>query len=311
MSDPLSTVANVLAVTKAAFVSAKALWDFIDGLRNAPSLVKALNADIASAQQVLDGLQSSLKGENAYVLAPLFEQFGIEAAVDANKKILVDFRNTIEKYTTHSMTDGFSKRDRLRVTFRKSKLEAFRVCLNASRDTIKYSTTAAVLAVSTSNGRSADELKVMLVQQQDALASQSRKLSTIEKGMQDLAVDDAAGEDPEEDVIPITASQRDLILEVVPILRNVCARALVVMETRINGTFQDIEKMSADVGSRIQAGTAGENLDKGMLKQRIGVVEAKNSSGIFVGKMSNAAFKDFWGQSLSGNPNRGSFSHNW
>ncbi|KAK4197924.1 hypothetical protein QBC40DRAFT_284653 [Triangularia verruculosa] len=296
MAEPIGVIASALTIAEVAASSAKALWGFINGLRKAPAQLQALKEDILSAQSVLEGLRAAIRETSAdtcnqAILATLFQRFGIEAAIKANQRIILDFTATIEKYTVHSTKGGsVSIRDRLKVTFRKSKLEAFKARLNASKNTISYALIGATLA---SSVLAAEDVKNNLLAHQEVLEEHSRQLNDILEYTNDLDVEQT--EDPEEDNIPITAIERDLTLEVLPILQHTTTQMQQAIDSQISGTFQDIETLVADTNSRALAGTIGQNIDPTILRQRVGRAEAKNSSRVFIGKMSEGVSKDFWG----------------
>lgn len=147
MADPVSAIASVLTVAETAAAGARCLWAFLNDLRTAPKQLQALKEDVLSAQHVLDGFRPLFEGETEYPspMTLILHRFGLVDAINVNKRIILDFTATIEKYTTHSKTGDLSKRDRLKVTFRKSKLEAFKARLNASKNTISYAVTGAIL----------------------------------------------------------------------------------------------------------------------------------------------------------------------
>lgn len=147
MVEPLGMTASILAVVGATYSSAKALYALIDELANAPQIVADMKTDLSSVQIALNSLEVTIKEGDSTALAPVFERVGIRPALKACSAICADFTATINKYTTHSAASGLRKRDRLTITFRKTKLEAFRARLNGSKDTIVLAVTSAVLYV--------------------------------------------------------------------------------------------------------------------------------------------------------------------
>lgn len=144
MADPLSITSGILAVVGAAYTSTKGLYDLIDGLQNAPKAIAEMKSDIGAVQGVLKALETNLR-EKPAALTPIFERVRIKETVGACDDITKNFTQTIEKYTAHSKDGSFSKRDRLTVTFRKSKLDGFRTRLNAAKDTVQFAVTSANL----------------------------------------------------------------------------------------------------------------------------------------------------------------------
>lgn len=117
--------------------------------------------------------------------------------------------------------------------------------------------------------------------------------------MKDLAIDEEVENDPDNDVIPITRSERDLTLTILPLLKQVCEQAFSVTDAQINNTYQKFEKTTADDHSRAQAGIAGSDLGSGYVNQEFGKTEAKKFSEVFVGRMGNQASKEFWNRPLA------------
>ncbi|KAF5700798.1 hypothetical protein FGLOB1_10590 [Fusarium globosum] len=298
MADPLSITASILAVVGAAYTSAQGLYDLIDGLQSAPKTIADMKTDIAGVQRVLQSLQTSLK-EKPAALAPIFERVGIKEAVAVCEDITKDFTRTMEKYTTHSKHGSFSNRDRLTVTFRKSKLEGFRTRLNVAKDTVEFAVTSAILATSSSTYGSIEDLKKALENQVEALKVQSQRLVTIEKDVNDLELDEEAEVDETNDIIPITTHERDLTLTILPILKKACAEALSVTEAQSNNTYQKFGDVTAEDSSKVGAGVAGSNFGTGNVQQEFGNTKAKNSSQAYVGRMDSQAFKDFWNSPTS------------
>ncbi|KAF2034115.1 hypothetical protein EK21DRAFT_85565 [Setomelanomma holmii] len=237
--------------------------------------------------------------ERPAALAPIFDRVGIKEAVGACNDITEEFTRTIEKYTTHSKTESFSKRDRLTVTFRKSKLESFRTRLNAARDTVQFAVTSATLTTSSSIYSSAEDLKTALVKQEEALNLQSQHLLDIERDIKDLEIDEDAEADETNNIISITTRDRDLTLAVLPVLQKACAEALAVTEAQASNTHQRFGSVTADDFSKVGAGVAGSNFGTGNVQQEFKDTKATKSSQAFVGRMNNQAFNSFWNSPMA------------
>jgi hypothetical protein len=141
MADP----ATIIAVAGLAWSSSKALYDFIEGLANAPTMIKEVKEDLTELEKILKSLEALLKDGNSVVLATIFERVGIKSALEACSAVCNNFKATLSKYTKHSTTDSFSKRDRLTVQFFKSKIVAFKLRLNASKGTVEFAVNSATL----------------------------------------------------------------------------------------------------------------------------------------------------------------------
>ncbi|KAK3983801.1 hypothetical protein QBC44DRAFT_278540 [Cladorrhinum sp. PSN332] len=303
MADPLSITAGILAVVEAACTSAKALYDLINGLKNAPKLIRDMNREILEVQGVLRAVSNNLNLEDPgkqRALASIFQDIGLGDSIDACYKVTQDFLETIKKYTAHSNNRDFDRRDRLTVTFRKSKLSGFQKRLNASKDTVQFAMTAATLLTASSTCATNEDLSPALRANGDALKSQSLQLDKIEKELKDLDIDSDDGtglrSDDDDDIIPITAGERDLTLNaVLPVLKRSCRRALEITEAQGHGTYQRFGGVVADGFSKVGAGMAGSNFGGGRVYQEFKDTTATNGGQAFVGRMDIEAFKIFWG----------------
>jgi hypothetical protein len=145
--DPLSMTASVIAVAGFAWTSSKALYDVVDGLVDAPQAIDNIKNDLVAVQAVLKSLTQVLDDKQSTTLDPVLRQIGIDVALRGCSAVCDDFTATIAKYTTHSTETKFSKRDRLMVTFRKSKITTFTERLHICKETINLALTSATLCV--------------------------------------------------------------------------------------------------------------------------------------------------------------------
>src|SRR4051794_20196958 len=86
-----------------------------------------------------------------------------------------------------------------------------------------------------------------LEKQELALRNHKEELAKVERSLQDLDIADIEEDD---DIIPITAKERDLTLTLIPELQKVCDEALLVT----GGTSQKFGKITAVNNSFAAAG---------------------------------------------------------
>ncbi|CZR54132.1 uncharacterized protein PAC_04015 [Phialocephala subalpina] len=271
----MDAITSLLAITGLVYSSSKAL------------------ADLSALQTDLTSLEATLKEANSTTLAPVLQRVGITDALNACSKICSGFMGTIGKYSKHSTTDGFSKRDRLTVAFRNTKIEAFTTRLNVAKARLNLQKMRR--ATTATNYKGTEGLKDMLEKQEEALKSQSAKPTTIENDMKDLVISPSA-EDPDNDIIPITSEESDLTLSILPVLKQTCKEALAVTtQVRTKQVFGG--KMITDKDARAVEGVVGK--PQGNVDQTFkGDVITKDGSEAVRGQMYAESFKVMWARSL-------------
>jgi hypothetical protein len=68
MMDPLSITASVVGITTAALQSAQFLAKTIENVRDAPSAVTDINADLRAVETVLQNLDNILQGDSSQII---------------------------------------------------------------------------------------------------------------------------------------------------------------------------------------------------------------------------------------------------
>src|SRR5947209_14316427 len=147
MGDPIGLTASFIAIAGLAWTSCQSLYDVINGLIDAPQAIVSINNEITAVQAVINTLREVLKNNQSAALEPVLQRIGIDVALKGCTKVCTDFTETIAQFTTRSTKEKFSKRDRLRVTFRKSKICSFRERLRICKNTINLALTSATLYV--------------------------------------------------------------------------------------------------------------------------------------------------------------------
>jgi hypothetical protein len=147
MADPLSMAASLVAVTSLALTSTQILYNAIDSLVNAPQTIANVKNDLGAVQTVLQSLSKVLEDRQAPAVESVLNQMGLNFALKSCKTVCDDFAATIAKYTSHSTEARFAKRDRLTVSFRKSKIAAFTERLGLCKQTLSLVLNCATLYV--------------------------------------------------------------------------------------------------------------------------------------------------------------------
>lgn len=127
--DCLNPIANVLTAATLAWQSCKATSELIDGLAETPAIINHSRDILSQTQNKTEVLEKTL-GANSNPeftsrLNSILEQVHLEVALKSVQGICDDFDREIKALTTHSVGEKLSKRDRLAVFFRSSKLLGF------------------------------------------------------------------------------------------------------------------------------------------------------------------------------------------
>lgn len=121
--DPLSVTASVIAVATAALQSAKALYDVVDGLVDAPRSVSQSQSLLSQTQTTLGTLTRTLKSNSAAgAVDSVLKEIEVGKALKSTDSLCQEFTTTITKFTSHSTDSRFSTRDRFIVQFNESKI---------------------------------------------------------------------------------------------------------------------------------------------------------------------------------------------
>lgn len=135
--DPLSVTAGVIAVATAALQSAKALYDAVDGLEDAPHSISQTKGLLVLTQNTLGTLSQTLKANPAPgVIDSALKEIQLTKALESTASFCQVFTTAIEKLTSHSTDLRFSKRDRFLVYFNESKVNRLNKDLSRCQRTI-------------------------------------------------------------------------------------------------------------------------------------------------------------------------------
>ena len=121
--DPVSVTASVIAIATAALQSAKALYNMIDGLVDAPQSVSQSKSLLSQTQTTLGTLMSTLEANStSQRVNSVLKEIELSKALESTDSFCQAFAVGMKTFTSHSTDSHFSKRDRLAIYFNESKI---------------------------------------------------------------------------------------------------------------------------------------------------------------------------------------------
>jgi hypothetical protein len=134
--DPLSIAVSVISIVDVALKSCNALQDLVEDLVTAQATVSNIMNEITAVRSVLGCLKDTLNDSEATILGPLLQRTQLELALRGCSTVCDQFAKTLNKYTQSSPDGRLSRRARLIVTFRKSKIKGFLERLSLCKATV-------------------------------------------------------------------------------------------------------------------------------------------------------------------------------
>ena len=145
MADLLSITASVAGITTAALQSAQFLVKTIENIKDAPSTIKELTADLRVVELVLHQLIASVQGESEQVIG----RSQILPAVENCERACKTFQLQVERWTKHSKEDKLFWMIQWKIgLFGQERINTFRGQLNDCKSTLNIALTVASLCVS-------------------------------------------------------------------------------------------------------------------------------------------------------------------
>ncbi|KAF2451281.1 hypothetical protein P171DRAFT_492553 [Karstenula rhodostoma CBS 690.94] len=186
MGDPLSTISGVLAVTTAAIQSTKFLIDTINGIKDAPKVVKEIGDDLQALKSVLEELFAAMKGPKP----PVLRRGGVEGALKHCDQYCTAFGQLLSKWSNETTGDKMSLLTRLKVYFGEDKIEGFREKLRDTKLTLNLALGAATVLTIAQNPDMKD-VKDGLLKTREATIVEGKvkaetELNTIEQCLERL-----------------------------------------------------------------------------------------------------------------------------
>jgi len=137
MTDPLSVTASVIAVATLAWQSSKAAYEMIDGLAGAPDAIARSQDVLSQTQTTINGLKETIvPGKASAEFESVLRRVDLNVALKSATQLCDSFTTMIKDVTSHSTDAKFSKRDRLAVTLRESKIIRFNMQLGDCQRTL-------------------------------------------------------------------------------------------------------------------------------------------------------------------------------
>jgi len=122
--DPLSVTASVIAVATATLRTAKALYDVVDGLVDAPHSVSHSKSLLSQTQTTLGTLTRTLEMNSASgAVGSVLKEIELGKALASTQSLCQEFATTLTGFTRHSTDLHFSTRDRFILQFNESKIK--------------------------------------------------------------------------------------------------------------------------------------------------------------------------------------------
>lgn len=140
--DPVTIITTVITFAGVAIQSAKAVYNVIDGVHEAPQT-------IADSKRLLSGTGSALGTlteiltDNTHLhnqFGPVLQRLNLQNTLTETDELCKDFGHTLTKYTSRSTESSFSKRDMILVNMHGSQIVQFNKKLNECQMTISLLT---------------------------------------------------------------------------------------------------------------------------------------------------------------------------
>ncbi|KAK4233419.1 hypothetical protein C8A03DRAFT_19517 [Achaetomium macrosporum] len=258
--------------TPATLQSAKAVYDIVDGLVDAPHSVSQSKSLLSQTQTTLGTLTRTLETNSASgTVDPVLKEIGLSKALESTQSLCQEFAITLTRFTSHSTDLHFSTRDRFIVQFNESKIKRLNRDLVDCQRTITMVFSSITLILSHLTSGNIDQLRTQFDTQERALANLGAQLSTREAESQ--ANDDGTADG--DSSAQLTAS-----------LRDVCQKTL--SATRAQRIGQKFGNMKTDDHSIAMQGIVG--VAQPDVDQSFGSLTTTKSSRAFQGQMDSSSF---------------------
>ncbi|KAK4194503.1 hypothetical protein QBC40DRAFT_290667 [Triangularia verruculosa] len=275
--DPLSVTASAVALATAALQSAKALYDLVDGLADAPHSVSHSKSLLSQTQTTLGTLARTLETNCAPdTVDSVLKEIELNKVLESTKSTCQGFTAAMTRVTSHSTDSHFSKRDRLVVYFKDTKMSKLNRDLADCQRTITMVLSSITLIVSSRTSGNIDQLRTQFATQEQALANLSAQLSIREPEPQ---VDDDG-----------IAAEGDSSARLTDSLRDVCQKTL--SATRACRTGQKFGDMKTDDHSIAMQGIVG--VAQPGVDQSFSSLTTTKSSRAFQGQMDSSSFSNLF-----------------
>jgi hypothetical protein len=136
----LAAAASVIGIATPAFQGIKSVYDFIDGMKEAPSGVERIASELKELQRVLKSLPT--QDDAVPIVRAISQEMGLEEVIAACDNACLDFVEKLKQWMPNP--DDPSMLDRAKVQAHRKTINT---CRNIVRDTKGTITLAEVVAV--------------------------------------------------------------------------------------------------------------------------------------------------------------------
>ncbi|KJZ70282.1 hypothetical protein HIM_10326 [Hirsutella minnesotensis 3608] len=258
------------AVATAALQSARALYNVVDGLVDAPHSVSQSKSLLSQTQTTLGTLTQTLEANSASgAVGSVLEEIELSKALEWTESLCQAFTAAMTKFAGHSTDSHFSKRDRFVVYFNESEINRLNRDLADCQRTITMVLSSITLIVSSHTSGDIDQIRTRFEAQERALADLGAQLSTRE------------AESRADDYGTVGEGDSSAL-----ILQEVCQKTL--SATRAQRTGQKFGDMKTDNHSIAMQGIVG--VAQPGVDQSFGSLTTTMSSRAFQGQMDLSSF---------------------
>jgi hypothetical protein len=150
MADPVGLTASIIAIAGLAYQSCKALYELLDGIRNAPKTLQALNEDLSTVHNLLKSIKTAMEDSSDDSFSDGVKNCLEEAkpALTGCGKACDEFAEKMRKLMSHSHENHTSARDRIKLQFQEKDISAFKYQIGSYKATLNIALSLASLYVS-------------------------------------------------------------------------------------------------------------------------------------------------------------------
>jgi hypothetical protein len=139
----LAAVASVIGIATPAFQGIKSVYDFIDGMREAPGGVKRISLELKELQRVLETIPTQ---DNAVpIVHTISQEMGLKEVIVACDKACLDFFEKLKQWMPSP--DEPSMLDRVKVQAHRKTINTCRDIVRDTKGTIMLAEVVAVKSV--------------------------------------------------------------------------------------------------------------------------------------------------------------------
>ena len=139
----LAAVASVIGIATPAFQGIKSVYDFIDGMKEAPSGVKRIALELKELQGILESIPT--QDDAVPVVRTISQEMGLEGVIAACDKACLDLGEKLKQWMPGP--DDPSMLDRAKVQAHRKTINTCRNIIRDTKGTIMLAEVVAVKSV--------------------------------------------------------------------------------------------------------------------------------------------------------------------